>query len=389
MKRVVSTFAILLVAAAFSFAGGSSETASPAPTAAQDLLSMPWDQLVAQAKKEGKVTFYAWYKQNYFDAVAKHFKDTYGIDATVVIGDQTANMNKAIAEKAAQVGTIDAMVLGGVMVAPAMSMKLVYGPLQQRLPDADKISPASWKTQEGVAINGYLVPFMRNQTGLLYDPARVSNPPQTWDQLSAWIDANPKQFGFNDPQKGGAGQAFVQTLLKYTAGGLDKYYGDTAVDSSKTADWSKAWDWVNQRKDKITITNSNNDSAQRVNDGELSLVVEWDDIAVAMMGNGQLSKSFKLYIPQMGLAGGGDSIGVMANSPHKAAAILFAATVISQAEQAALSAPDVGLYPARTDVAASNTLIDPKDRQYSLPWIPGPYKTLFISEFVKNVLMSQ
>jgi putative spermidine/putrescine transport system substrate-binding protein len=386
MKRIALILGLILLAAAFSFAGG---TAEKQPAAQQDVLALPWDQLVAQAQKEGKVTFYAWYKQSYFDGIAKSFKDKYGIDATIVIGDQNANMNKAIAEKAAQEGTIDAMVLGGVMVAPAINMKLVYGPLQPRLPDAGKLNAANWKTQEGVAINGYLVPFMRNQTGLLYDPARVSSPPQTWDQLAAWIDANPKQFGFNDPQKGGAGQAFVMTLLKYTTGGLDKYYGDTAVDQSKTSDWSKAWDWVTQRKDKITITNSNQDSAQRVNDGELSLVVEWDDIAVAMMGNGQLSKQFKLYIPQMGLAGGGDSIGVMANSPHKAAAILFASTIISAEGQAALAAPDVGLYPARTDVMAANTLIDPSGRQNSLLWIPGPYKTLFISEFVKNVLMNQ
>jgi len=389
MKRIAWIVLMVLVAASLSFAGGKAETPAVTPTAQQDLLTMPWDQLVAQAQKEGKVTFYAWYKQNYFDAIAKAFKDKYGIDATVVIGDQNANLNKAIAEKSAQNGTIDAMVLGGVMVAPAMNMKLVYGPLESRIPDADKLPAASWKTQEGVNINGYLVPFMRNQTGFLYDPARVSDPPQTWDQLSAWIDAHPKQFGFNDPQKGGAGQAFVQTLLKYTAGGLDKYYGDTQVDATKTADWSKAWDWVNQRKDKITITNSNNDSAQRVNDGELSLAVEWDDIAVAMMGNGQLSKKFKLYIPQMGLAGGGDSVGVMANSPHKAAAILFVSSIVSTAGQAALAAPDVGLYPARTDVNATNTLIDPAERKYSLPWIPGPYKTLFISEFVKNVLMKQ
>ncbi len=384
MKRIAWVLGIVLLAAAFSYAGGKSETP---PATGQDVLSISWDKLIEQAKKEGTVTFYAWYKQSYFDGIARAFKEKYGIDAKVVIGDQTANLNKAIAEKAAQDGTIDAMVLGGVMVAPAINMKLVYGPLQSRLPDAGKLNPANWKTQEGVNINGNLVPFMRNQTGLLYDPARVSNPPQTWDQLAAWIDANPKQFGFNDPQKGGAGQAFVMTLLKYTTGGLDKYYGDTEADQGKTADWSKAWDWVNQRKDKITITNSNQDSAQRVNDGELSLVVEWDDIAVAMMGNGQLSKSFKLYIPQMGLAGGGDSIGVMANSPHKAAAILFASTIISEAGQTGLAAPDVGLYPARTDITASNTLIDPSGRQNSLLWIPGPYKTLFISEFVKNVLM--
>ncbi len=385
MKKIVIACLLVLAIAGVTFAGGRGETTTP--TAPQNFLTMPWDQLVTAAKQEGKVVLYVWYKEKYFNDVAKAFKDKYGIDATVVVGSQQANFNKALAEKAAANGTIDAMVLGGVMVQPAIEQHMVYGPLQARIPDSDKISAASWKTQEGVEIGGYLVPFMRNQTGLLYDPKRVSNPPQTWDQLTAWIDAHPKQFGFCDPQKGGSGQAFVMTLLKYTAGGLDKYYGDTAVDQSKTADWSKAWDWVNQRKDKITITASNNDSAQRLNSGELSLVVEWDDVAVGMMGNGELTKDAKLYIPQMGLAGGGDSLGIMANSPHKAAAILLTAFIVSAPEQQAINAPDVGLYPARNDVTAPNTLINPNERQYSLSWIPGPYKTLFISEFVKNVLM--
>lgn len=387
MKKVLFLCVLALAVTGAVFSSGKAEQ-STAPTTPQNLLTMPWDQLVAAAKQEGKVTFYAWYKENYFSDAAKAFKAKYGIDANVVIGDQNANFNKALAEKASANGTIDAMVLGGIMVQPAIAQHMVYGPLQARIPESDKIPAANWKTQEGVEIGGYLVPFMRNQTGLLYDPARVTDPPQTWDQLTAWIDAHPKQFGFNDPQKGGAGQAFVQTLLKYTAGGLDKYYGDTTVDQAKTADWSKAWAWVNARKNKITFTASNNDTAQRLNDGEISLGVEWDDVAIAMMGNGQLTKSAKLYIPQMGFAGGGDSIGVMANAPHKAAAILFAAFIVSAPEQQAINAPAVGLYPARTDVPAPNTLINPNERQYMIPWIPGPYKTLFISEFVKNVLMA-
>jgi putative spermidine/putrescine transport system substrate-binding protein len=387
MRRMLIVCLLVFIGAGLALAGGKSETTSAA--ASQNLLSVSWDQLVAAAKQEGKVTFYAWYKENYFSDVAKAFKDKYGIDANVVIGTQDANFNKALAEKASATGTIDAMVLGGVMVQPAIAQHMVYGPLQARIPDADKIPAANWKTQEGVQIGGFLVPFMRNQTGLLYDPKRVDDPPRSWEQLSGWIDAHPKQFGFNDPQKGGAGQAFVQTLLKYTAGGLDAYYGDSAVDQSKVADWPKAWDWVNQRKDKITITASNNDTAQRLNDGEISLGVEWDDVAVAMMGNGQLSKAAKLYIPQMGLAGGGDSIAVMGNAAHKAAAILFTSFVVSAPEQAAINAAAVGLYPARTDVDAPNTLIASSERQYSIPWIPGPYKTMFISEFVKNVLMKQ
>lgn len=382
---LVLFFLGVVIGGAPVFAGGKAE--APAP-AAKDVLAMPWGELVDAAKKEGKVVLYVWYKENYFADVVKAFKAQYGIDAQVVVGDMTANFNKAIAEKDAATGTIDLMVVGGEWVKPVLDMGMMLGPMKNRVPDADKLDAALWERQEGTDTHGYLIPFMRNQTGLLYNPDRVPNPPQTWDEFTAWVDSHPKQFGFCDPTKGGSGQSFVLTLLKYAAGGLDRYYGDTEVVADKVANWGQAWDWVKSRKDKITITASNTDSAQRVNDGELSMVVEWDDIAVAMMANGQLSKSFKVYIPKLGFTGGGDTLGVLKNGAHKAAAILLASFITSAPQQIAVNAPTVGLYPARTDVSVSGTLIKPEERANNVPEIPAQYKALYIEEFVKNVLMN-
>jgi len=226
---------------------------------------------------------------------------------------------------------------------------------------------------------------MRNQTGLLYDPQRVANPPQTWEELTAFVEANPRQFGFCDPSKGGSGQAFVQVLLNYAAGGLDRYWGDTELDPADVANWGQAWAWANRRRDKVTITASNNDSIKRLNDGELSLVVAWDDVAVDQMNTGGLFKRAKLYIPQMGSPGGGDTLGVLKNAPHKAAAVLLVSFLTDVPMQKAINA--VGLYPARTDVAVEKTLLTEAERKYSVPWIPAPYKKAFIAEFVKNCLM--
>ena len=55
MRLVSSTIMIVLLAATFSFGRGKSESATEAPR----------DQLIAQARKEGKVTFYAWHKLAY------------------------------------------------------------------------------------------------------------------------------------------------------------------------------------------------------------------------------------------------------------------------------------------------------------------------------------
>jgi len=373
----------LLMVLAFSIIASCVFAAGPSI----DLKTASWDSIVAAAKAEGSITFYAWYFADYFKEAAADFEKKYGIKANVIIGDQTANFNKAIAEKDMQVGTIDAMIVGGQWVKTTTDLNLFYGPIKNILPDADKFAATSWEVQEGVLINGYLAPFHRNQTGLLYDPERVKDLPQTWEELTAWINAHPKQFGFCDPSKGGSGQAFVHTAIGALAGGLEKYKGDKEVDPAKVANWNIVWKWFNDNKDKYIITVSNNDSIIRLNGGELSLVVAWDDNVKDMISKGNLFKRAKMYIPKMGLPGGGDTVGILKNAPHKAAALVWISFLQSK-EQQLKKFQTVSAYPARTDMTIEGTLLSEEDRKnYAVPWFPACYKDYMIKEFVKNVLM--
>jgi putative spermidine/putrescine transport system substrate-binding protein len=352
-----------------------------------DLQKASWNEVVAAAKAEGSVTFYAWYFPDYFKEASIDFEKQYGIKANVVIGDQTANFNKAIAEKDMATGTIDAMIVGGQWVKTTTDLNLFFGPIKNIMPDAAVVAPSLWEVQEGVLTKGYLAPFHRNQTGILYDPDRVKNPPQTWAQLVAWIDANPKEFGFNDPSKGGSGQSFVHTAIAQLAGGLDKYKGDSDVVASKVANWTQVWKWFNDRRDKLTITVSNNASIIRLNGGEISMTVAWDDNVKDQMSKGNLFKRAKMYIPTMGLAGGGDTMGVLKNAKNKAAALLWI-NFIQSKEQQLKKFQMVAAYPARTDMTVEGTLLTEADRKANaISWFPAAYKTLMINEFVKNVMM--
>jgi putative spermidine/putrescine transport system substrate-binding protein len=355
--------------------------------AAIDLQTASWSSIVAAAKAEGSVTFYAWYFPDYFKEASVDFEKMYGIKANVIIGDQTANFNKAIAEKDLSMGTIDAMIVGGQWVKTTTDLNLFFGPIKNIIPDAALVAPSLWEIQEGVLTKGYLAPFHRNQTGILYDPDRVKNPPQTWEQLVAWIDANPKEFGFNDPSKGGSGQSFVHTAIAKLAGGLDKYKGDSDVVPSKVANWDQVWKWFQDRKNKLTITVSNNDSIIRMNGGEISMTVAWDDNVKDQISKGNLFKRAKMYIPTMGLAGGGDTMGIPKNAKNKAAALLWI-NFIQSKDQQDKKFNMVGAYPARIDMPLEGTLLSESDRaNNAIAWFPAAYKTLMINEFVKNVLM--
>lgn len=353
---------------------------------ADDFLTMPWDKVVEAAKAEGEVTFYAWWGEEFWRTAAKDFEAKHGIKVNVVTGDRVANIGKVLSEASSAAGTIDALLVGGVELKSLLDAKALYGPLVGVIPDSDKLDPNLSKIQEGYATEGRLVPVYRNQTGLVYDPEKVPNPPQTWAEFITWLDANPGKFAFNDPSKGGSGQAFVQAAIANILGDEGKYQGDTEVKPEKVADWGKVWDWFNANESKFTITSSNNDSLDRVNQGEVLMAPAWDDDTAVSLSKGTLFKRAKLYIPEFGMPGGGDSLGIPANAPHKAAAMLFIAYLIEADVQKQLNST-IGSYLARVDVSGDNALIPDEQRLKSgRPWLPGTYKKLFIEQFVAEVL---
>ena len=357
-----------------------------AAAAEDNYLTASWDKVVEAAKAEGELTFYAWWGEEFWVDAAKAFEAKYGVKVNRVAGDRIANIGKVVAEASSKTGTIDAILVGGVELKSLLDAKALYGPLLPAIPDHEKLDAKLSKVQEGYATGGYLVPVYRNQTGFVYDPQKVPNPPQTWAEFTAWLDANPQQFAFNDPSKGGSGQAFVQAAIVNILGNGDRYAGDVEMDKAKVADWPKVWDWFNANQDKFTITASNSDSLDRVNQGEVMMAAAWDDDTSIALAKGTLFKRAKLYIPSLGMPGGGDSLAIPANAPHKAAAMLWIAYLIEAAQQKELNAK-IGSYLARTDVTSQSALIPEEERQKNgQAWIPGAYKAYFIEQFVSQVL---
>jgi putative spermidine/putrescine transport system substrate-binding protein len=351
-----------------------------------DYLTMPWDKVVEAAKGQSGVTFYSWWGEEFWRDAGKDFEARYGIPVRVIIGDRAANIAKVVAESGQEKGTIDVLHVGGVEVKSLLDAKALYGPLKGVIPESDKLDPKLFTMQEGFAHNGYLVPVYRNQVGLLYDPQKVPTPPQSWAEFTAWLDANPGQFAFNDPSKGGSGQAFVQTVLLSILGSPEKYAGDTEMDKAKVADWGKVWEWLNANESKFTITASNNDSIDRVNQGEVAMAAAWDDDTSIALAKGTLFKRAKLYVPSMGLPGGGDTLGIPANAPNKAAALLFISYLTEAETQKKMNAV-LGSYLARTDIGGESALLPEEQRQKNgVAWLPGPYKKYYIEQFVSQVL---
>ncbi len=355
------------------------------PAAKKDYLSMSWDEITTEAKNEKELTFFSWWGEEYWKEAARLFKEKYGINVNVVMGDNT--VEKLLAEKDKATGTIDVQLIGGETVKTTVNAGIWYGPVFKKLPSTDKLDQKLAAYQEGVETKGYLVPIYRNQLGFLYDPDRVKTPPQTWNEFVAWVDANPKGFAYCDPNKGGSGQGMVQAVIANVTGGIDKYKGDADLVQSKVENWNLVWDWFKKYNPKMNLTVSNNESIDLLNQGAASLIIAWDDDTQIALAKGTLFKRAKMYIPTMGLPGGGDSAGIPKNAPHKAAALLFLEFLSAQDMQKMMNKV-IGSYPARTDITDIAQLLPEEQRQkYGTTWVPASYKAYLKEQFTKNVLM--
>ena len=58
-----------------------------------------------------------------------------------------------------------------------------------------------------------LVAYRGNSVVFAYDSAKIGQVPQTWDELTAWILANPGRFTYCDPDFGDTGNAFLTVGL--------------------------------------------------------------------------------------------------------------------------------------------------------------------------------
>jgi len=377
---------VLSLAACGGGSGGGGGASADAPTF-EDLMGMSWAEIEEAAVAEGEVVFWTWHNEIGFRELVGHFEDRFGIDVDLVVSEKASGEMMAIAEAGGAAGSLDVMLIGGEFIVDAYHGGLLHGPIAPMMEAYNDLAPGLRARQEGVEHGGYAVPVYLNQTGLLINPNNVTERIQTWAELEAWIDANPSRFGFSIPSGGGTGQSFVLSVIDHAGVGLDAYYGDIELDEAKVEAWhDNVWPWFNDRLDRLAVTTSNIDSITRLNQGELDVVVAWNDQAYNQIAQGELFTHAEFYVPQFGMVGGGDTIGLLANAQNPAAGLLFINWITSYEGQT-LMADILANFPANTRVDAPHTLLDPADFAYSTDWTPAVYKAQFIEDFTRFVMM--
>ncbi|MGV2129451.1 ABC transporter substrate-binding protein [Agrobacterium vitis] len=350
-------------------------TAAGVSTAAGDILKEPWDEIVSQAKQEGEVVWYNWFLQPRFRELVAGFEKEYSIKVTIPDGTPDGNLSKFLAEKDRSEGDIDVMSLAGDALPKFDVSALLIGPLEN-LPDYSKLRT---KINGGDG-KGYAVAFWGNQTGFAYDPTQVDEAklPQTFDELSAWIKENPQTFAFNDPRGGGAGNAFLQAVVR-----------NTVTQTNLIADnYQAAWDWFSANKENCGFTASNADSLTRLNGGEFQLVSAWEDHLAGLQKKGEVDKRMKFYIPKFGMPGGGNVVGIPTNAKHKAAALVFV-NWLTSAETQGLLGKEMGSAPVNSDAKVPDGGVPSEQRANSTDWLEVKQTDAVKAQFLEKVVLGQ
>ncbi|TFH90425.1 extracellular solute-binding protein [Vibrio ouci] len=346
---------------------------------AYDVNTMSWEQIEAQAKEEGSVTFSVWYLQPAWRKFVKPFEEQTGIKVRIPEGTHDGNRNKLQAESRRDKGSMDIVALGPTALK-TFKVDSTLMPLTV-LPEFNKLN----KSAEGVDSQGYGVTFWGNQTGIAYDSGRISESelPQTFNDIEKYIASNPMNFGVNDPNGGGAGQRFIEATIRHVNGDFEM---TEKVDSKVVKSWAETWDWYQGNKQDILITASNADSLTRINDGEIIMAPAWEDHLAGLQKRGALTDRIKFYIPEFGMSGGGNFVTIAKNSQHKAASLVFINWLTSAETQSAINA-EFGSAPQHPDADSSNSLLPQEMRANATVPFNSEYSAVLKKQFTRNVLM--
>lgn len=175
------------------------------------------------------------------------------------------------------------MIMASQMVREGLLHKYVPA-----MAGAGLVTGPETKRAFGVDVDGYVVPMFHNQIAIAYNPKYVSKPPRSFEDLTAWVKANPKRFGYNGIKGGVSGQGFTVGWVYWKTG---QYQALTQgpFDKAKEPIWRKALEELRDFNANVVITSGNAGTLDQLNRGEIWMGAVWIDQLVAWKNEGRMN----------------------------------------------------------------------------------------------------
>ncbi|MFD1676722.1 extracellular solute-binding protein [Alicyclobacillus fodiniaquatilis] len=171
------------------------------------------------------------------------------------------------------------------------------------------------------------LPYRASSVVLAYNSDFVKNPPKTLSALLTWIKDNPGKFTYNSPSSGGSGDAFVTNVVRSEMPSAQQPAMVSGQDKSLEKYWTTGLNTLHSLTPDIYrngfYPNGNNAVLQLLANQSIWIAPVWSDMSLAALAQHQLPASVKLLQLTPPFNGGPADVGVVANSPNKAAADAF------------------------------------------------------------------
>jgi putative spermidine/putrescine transport system substrate-binding protein len=182
------------------------------------------------------------------DYVLPKVKAQYGIDVNIVSGQGNMIVQSLMTELQANKSEseIDLVWINGETFYQLRQIDALYGPWTSVLPNAEFIdfdNPFIGKDFQQ-PIDGYELPWGNVQMTLIYDQAKVKNPPRNKTELLNFVKTHPGQFTFDNHF---TGLTFLKSLLISFAENPKELYSE--FDEATYQKYSQQlWEYINKLK---------------------------------------------------------------------------------------------------------------------------------------------
>jgi len=173
-------------------------------------------------------------------------------------------------------------------------------PFVPQIANAQFVNTPASRMSLGVNVEDFVVPLFQSQIVLAYNPDNVSNPPQTFDELALWMEANPNRFGYNGVVGGMSGVGFVAAWI-YAMSGDYEAIALSEYDPSVTEGWAEIIDEL--RALPVVYTQGNAGTLDMLNRGEIDMGPVWVDMMLLWQADGRLNPSINMLLPAPGMPG--------------------------------------------------------------------------------------
>ncbi len=154
----------------------------------------------------------------------------------------------------------------------------------------------------GQNVDGFVLPMFNSQIALAYNPARVANPPKSFEELEQWVRANPRRFGYNGIRGGMSGVGFVFGWA-YAFGPDQRRLIEGPFDAEAVNALTPAFQRLKAFNANVVVTPGNAGTLDALNRGEIDMGPVWMDMFYTWQAEGRLNPSFRLVLPESGLPG--------------------------------------------------------------------------------------